>query len=81
MKNTLFAAIFATSILLTACGGSGSNNGNGDGGNAPKADAKIAATSAPKSSDSNVDWEKPICVVNDKGDTLETWTYNDKGLM
>ncbi|MBQ5551338.1 MAG: hypothetical protein IIT32_09765 [Bacteroidales bacterium] len=81
MKNTLFAAIFSTSILLTACGGSGSNNGNGDGGNASNADATIAATPAPKSVDSNVDWEKPLYVINDKGDTLETWTYNDKGYV
>jgi hypothetical protein len=81
MKNTLFAAIFSTSILLTACGGSGSNNGNGDGGNASNADATIAATPTPKSADSNVDWEKPLYVINDKGDTLETWTYNAKGLV
>ena len=82
MKNTLFAAMFATAILLTACGGSGSNNGNqngdGDGGNASNADATPAAISAPKS---DVDWERPLYTVNDKGDTLEIWTYNDKGLV
>lgn len=85
MKNTLFAAMFATATLLTACGGSGSNNGNqngdGDGSNASTSDATPAATSAPKRTESNVDWERPLCVINDKGDTLETWTYNDNGIL
>ena len=83
MKKKLFAAMFATAILLTACGGNnnGNSNGNGDGGNASNADAKPAATSAVKRTDSNVDWTRPLYTVNDKGDTLEIWTYNDKGLV
>lgn len=80
MKPKIIAAALAvaSTAFLTSCGGGNSNTTPAD--SVQTADTK-AASAIQKRAESNVDWEHPLLTVNDKGDTLEIWTYNDKGLV
>lgn len=65
MKKTIIA-VSALALMIAGCAG-----------NSPKsADSGAQVSKAEASAQTKtVDWKRPICIINEKGDTVKKWDY------
>ncbi|MCQ2975768.1 MAG: hypothetical protein MJ211_13285 [Bacteroidales bacterium] len=71
-KQILFLSTI--SLLLISCGNS---NNNQKTEQASENSVEVSQNSQKK----YVNWNKPLYSINKKGDTVEKWEYNEKGLL
>lgn len=66
-----FLTLASVALIMASCGNSANQQNNGSN----------AESSAVASADSKVDWKKPLYAINENGDTITKWQYDDKGMM
>lgn len=82
MKKITLATM-AIAIMAASCGSNNSSNNpqNADTAKAAAAQEPAAKEDVSPTKKKQTNWEKPLCTINEKGDSIEVWRYNDKGLL
>ncbi len=67
-------------IVLASCGGQKANqNQESEANNVEQQNTETPAVNDPNLK--KVNWDKPLYTLDEKGDTIRKWIYNDKGQL